>query len=147
MICHCLADTKTTGVNNCNIMGEYATLVIKTGAEFLKIYQAKLCDTEQEKNETTTSTTLSNHKRYFCTECASYLWAYDDRFAQWVYPFASAIDTPLPKPNEYVHLMTDFKLNHVEIPTGPNIQSYPRYPVGSIENWHKQRGLYGTYQP
>jgi hypothetical protein len=42
--------------------------------------------------------------------------------------------------------MTDFKLNHVEIPTGKNIHSYPRYPDGgSIEEWHKKHGLYGTY--
>jgi len=146
MICHCHADTKTAGVYNCNIMGEYSTFKIQQGQEFVKIYQAKLTETESGKDEKST-TKLSNHKRHFCSECASYLWAYDDRYPQWVYPFASSIDTPLPKPDEYSHIMTDFKLNHVLIPSGKNIRSYPRYPEGdgSIEDWHKKHGLYGTY--
>jgi hypothetical protein len=46
MICHCLADTKTAGVFNCNIMGEYSTFKIKQGQEFVKIYQAKLSEIE-----------------------------------------------------------------------------------------------------
>lgn len=144
MICHCLADTKTAGINNCNIMGEYSTFKINKGAEFVKIYQAKLSNTESGKNETDVQK-LSNHKRHFCQECGSYLWAYDDRFDQWIYPFASSIDTPLPKPPEQVHIMIDFKLNHVDVPTGDNIQIFTRYPHESIENWHKKRGLYGTY--
>jgi hypothetical protein len=145
MICHCKADTKTAGVFNCNIMGEYSTFKIKQGQEFVKIYQAKLAETEGGKNEEST-TKLSNHKRHFCSECGSYLWAYDDTYPQWIYPFASSIDTPLPKPDEYYHIMTDFKLNHVQVPTGDNIHSYPRYPEGSIAEWHKNHGLYGTYE-
>jgi hypothetical protein len=144
MICHCLADTKTAGVFNCNIMGEYSTFKIKQGQEFVKIYQAKLSEIESGKDEKST-TKLSNHKRHFCSECGSYLWAYDDRYEQWVYPFASCIDTPLPKPDDYYHIMTDFKLNHVQIPIGKNIQSYSRYPEGSIEEWHKKHGFYGSY--
>ncbi|CAF3355299.1 unnamed protein product [Rotaria sp. Silwood1] len=144
MICHCLADTKTTGVFNCNIMGEHSTFKLKQGQEFVKIYQVKLSETESGKNESS-STKLSPHKRHFCSECGSYLWAYHDAYPQWIYPFASCIDTPLPKPDEYYHIMTDFKLNHVEIPTGKNIHTYPRYPEGSIEEWHKKHGLYGTY--
>jgi hypothetical protein len=144
MICHCHADTKTAGVYNCNIMGDYSTLKIRQGEEYVKVYQVKLSDTEGGANEKS-STKLSNHKRHFCSECASYLWAYDDRYPEYVYPFASAIDTPLPKPEEYCHIMTDFKLNHVQIPPGNNIHCYARYPPGSIEEWHKKHGFYGTY--
>ncbi|CAF2534220.1 unnamed protein product [Rotaria sp. Silwood2] len=144
MICHCHADTKTAGVFNCNIMGEYSTFKLKQGQEFVKIYQVKLSETESGKNESS-NTKLSPHKRHFCSECGSYLWAYHDAYPQWIYPFASSIDTPLPKPDQYYHIMTDFKLNHVEIPTGKNIHTYPSYPDGSIEEWHKIHGLYGTY--
>ena len=145
MICHCLADTKTTGVNNCNIMGENSTFKLKQGQEFIKIYQVKLSETESGKDETST-TKLSNHKRHFCSECGSYLWAFDDSYPEWIYPFASCIDTPLPKCPEYYHILTDFKLNHVEIPTGNNIRTYSRYPEESIEEWHRKHGLYGTYK-
>jgi hypothetical protein len=33
------------------------------------------------------------------------LWVYDPRWPQWVYPFASAIDTPLPKAPDEVEIM------------------------------------------
>ena len=125
-------------------MGEYATFKIVQGKEFVKMYQAKLAETEGGKNEES-KTKLSNHKRHFCSECGSCLWAYDDRYPQWIYPFASSIDTPLPKPDEQIHIMTDFKLDHVEIPSGKHIQSFARYPQDGIEEWHKKRGLYGTY--
>ena len=145
MICHCHADTKTAGVFNCNIMGEYSTFKIIQGEEFVKLYQAKLAETEGGKDEET-KTKLSNHKRHFCSECSSCLWAYDDRYPQWIYPFASCIDTPLPKPDEQIHIMTDFKLNHIDIPSGKHIQTYARYPQVGIEEWHKKHGLYGTYR-
>ena len=58
MICHCHADTKTAGVFNCNIMGEYSTFKIKQGQEFVKIYQAKLCDTEREDDDKKSTTKL-----------------------------------------------------------------------------------------
>ena len=126
-------------------MGEYATFQILQGEEFVKVYQAKLANTEGGKEEKS-ATKLSSHKRHFCQECASYLWAYDEHYPQWIYPFASSIDTPLPKPPEQVHIMTDFKLDHIDVPTGANARAYPRYPEGSIEEWHKKHGLYGTYQ-
>lgn len=144
MICHCHADTKTAGVFNCNIMGEYGTFQILQGEEFVKVYQAKMAQTEGGANEKS-ETKLSNHKRHFCSECASCLWAYDDRYPDQIHPFASAIDTPLPKPDDYCHIMTDFKLNHVEIPQGSNIQRHARYPTLGIAEWHKQHGIYGTY--
>ena len=144
MICHCHADSKTAGVFNCNIMGEYSTFKVNQGEEFVKVYQAVLSKTASGEGKEMT-TKLSAHKRHFCRECGSYLWAYNDDYPQWIYPFASCIDTPLPSPTEQVHIMTDFKLNHVQISQGQNVRSYARYPESSIEQWHKERGLYGSY--
>jgi hypothetical protein len=69
----------------------------------------------------------------------------DDRYPQWIYPFASCIDIPLPKPDEQIHIMTDFKLDHVDIPSGKHIQTYARYAQLAIEEWYKRHGFYGTY--
>ena len=124
-------------------MGEYSTFKVKQGEEFVKVYQVALSKTESGTGEEA-KTELSRHKRHFCRECGSYLWAHNDEYPQWVYPFASCIDTPLPTPAEQVHIMTDFKLNHVQIPQGENVRSYTRYPEGSIEQWHKERSLYGS---
>jgi hypothetical protein len=126
-------------------MGEYDTFRIEQGNEFVKIYQARILSTTENEKSDDTTVTLSNHKRHFCCECGSYLWAYDDRYPQWIYPFASCIDTALPKVDEQVHMMIDFKLDHVDIPTGEHVRVYNRYPELSIEQWHKDRGLYGTY--
>ncbi|CAF1164797.1 unnamed protein product [Didymodactylos carnosus] len=147
MICHCQADTKTAGVYNCNIMGEYSTFKVKQGNEFVKIYQAKSSETEAGSKEKDPNK-LSEHKRHFCSECGSYLWAHSSEYEQWVYPFASSIDTPLPVPPEQIHIMTDFKLNHIEIPKGKHITTFQRYPTGieGIEKWHKEHSLYGTYK-
>jgi len=59
-----------------------------------------------------------------------------------VYPYASAVHTPLPVPSEQVHIMLDFKAPWVEVPTGENHQHFKRYPDESIEDWHRRHGLY-----
>jgi hypothetical protein len=58
-----------------------------------------------------------------------------------VYPFASAIDTPLPKPPEEVELMLDFAAPWAAIPGGKAHTHFRRYPEESIADWHKTRGL------
>ena len=57
-------------------------------------------------------------RRHFCAKCGSALWVADPRWPEWVYPFASAIDTPLPKPPEEVELMLDYAAPWAEIPAG-----------------------------
>lgn len=49
---------------------------------------------------------------------------------------------------DQVHIMLEFKLPHVRVPSGvPEKQRYARYPDKSIEEYHKEKGWYGTYQP
>jgi hypothetical protein len=60
-----------------------------------------------------------------------------------VHPFASAIDTPLPKPPERVRLMLDYAAPWCEIPTGEGERHFPEYPEASLEEWHLRHGLGG----
>jgi hypothetical protein len=58
-----------------------------------------------------------------------------------VYPFASAIDTPLPKPPEHVHLMLGSAPAWVEVASGPGHSHFAGYPDEAIIDWHRKRGL------
>ena len=60
-----------------NIMGDAATLKV-TGRT--KVYKAS----------------KGGGERHFCPKCASALYVWDKRWPEWVYPFASAIDTVRP---------------------------------------------------
>jgi hypothetical protein len=57
-----------------------------------------------------------------------------------VHPFASAIDTELPKAPSSVHLLMRDKAAWVEPKIGPNDDCFDGYPELSIEEWHKKHG-------
>ena len=57
-------------------------------------------------------------------------------------PFASAIDTALPKAPSSVHLLLRDKASWVEPQIGPNDDCFDAYPELSIEDWHKKHGLW-----
>ncbi len=81
-------------------------------------------------------------ERHFCKNCASYLWAFDPTWPQWIYPFASSIDTELPKPPDRVNFMLNYAASWCDIPHRKRDTNLPEYPNESIEDWHKKRGLY-----
>ena len=58
-----------------------------------------------------------------------------------IHPFASAIDTPLPKPPERVRLMLNYAAPWCEIPENGNELLFPEYPEESLEEWHRRHGL------
>jgi len=64
---------------------------------------------------------------------------WDPRWAEWVYPFASAIDTPLPKPVEVVEIMLDYAVPWAEISKGS--AHFAEYPDEGIADWHRKRLL------
>ncbi|MDH3233937.1 MAG: GFA family protein [Alphaproteobacteria bacterium] len=132
MRCYCSICRKTGGGGGyaINIMGEAATHEVK-GTENLSIYQATRSGGE-----------LSEARRHFCKLCGSALWLADPRWEQWVWPFASAIDTPLPKAPEYVNIMLDYAVPWSDRFEGPKQTEFAEYPAESIEDWHKKRGLY-----
>ena len=66
----------------------------------------------------------------------------DPRWKKWVYPHASAIDTPLPVPVETAHIMLDSKCSWAEAPGGKRNRKFHEYPDQSIEDWHRTRGVF-----
>jgi hypothetical protein len=124
--CYCSICRKTQGGGGyaINIMGWADSLEV-SGEEHISIYHAN------------TDTGESPLERRFCSKCGSALWIFHDKWPELVHPFASAIDTPLPKPLETVHIMTEFKAEWVEIPSGKGHTQFEKYPDKSIEVWHE----------
>ena len=136
MRCYCSICRKTQGGGGyaINIMGDAATLKVR-GGKWTSVYRARI----KEKGESRAR--LSPARRHFCSRCGSSLWVSDPRWAQWVYPFASAIDTPLPKPPEEVELMLSYAAPWSEIPKGRKHTHFREYPREGIADWHEKRGL------
>jgi len=132
MRCYCSICRKTAGGGGyaINVMGDSATLKVE-GEDDVSVYRVK-----QENG------TESPLRRHFCRHCGTALWCFDPRWEQWVYPFASAIDTPLPVPPERVHLLLNSAAPWVQVPEGPGETCFDEYPEESIEDWHKCRGLW-----
>ena len=135
-LCYCSICRKTAGGGGyaINLGGDHETLEIE-GQEHVRIYQAKIRDAA------TGELTESPARRHFCSVCGSALWVWDPRWPELTHPFASAIDTPLPKPPERTHLMLDFKAEWVDTHAGPFDKHFDRYPEESIAEWHERLGL------
>jgi len=134
--CYCSICRKTAGGGGyaINIMGDAATLSVH-GSRHVAVYQARLEVAGVKRR------VRSPARRHFCAECGSALWVADPRWPEWVYPFASAIDTPLPKPPETVEMMLDYAAPWTEVPTGKRHTHFAEYPDEAIVDWHRQRGL------
>jgi hypothetical protein len=141
-LCYCSICRKTAGGGGfaINIMGEAAAMAIK-GKQHLKVYRVKLGRTQSGRPR------LSSARRNFCGRCGSALWVWDPSWPELIHPFASAIDTPLPKAPERVHLMLGSAASWVPVPRGKRETHFDEYPADSIEDWHKARGLYQADAP
>jgi len=122
--CYCSICRKTAGGGGyaINIMGKAGTLQVKGRT---KVYRAM----------------RGGGERHFCGACAAALWVWDRRWGQWLYPFASAIDTKLPVPKERQHVMLGSKANWVAVPKGRNERRFREFSKESIIDWHRRRGL------
>ena len=136
MRCYCSICRKTQGGGGyaINIMGDAATLKVR-GERYVSVYRARLKEPGRKRAH------ASPGRRHFCSRCGSALWVYDPRWPEWVYPFASAIDTPLPKPPDDVELMLNYAAPWADVPKGRGHKHYGEYPRESIAGWHKSRGL------
>ena len=134
--CYCSICRKTAGGGGyaINIMGDASTLKVR-GETNVTVYRARIKEAGSKR------VTRSQARRHFCSKCGSALWAWDPRWKDWVYPFASAIDTPLPKPPEEVEIMLDYAAPWVDVPSGTQHEHFREYPDESIADWHKKRGL------
>lgn len=138
MRCYCSICRKTAGGGGyaINIMGQADTLKIR-GKKAISIYHAKMYNKRSKR------TPRSSGSRHFCKYCASCLWISDPQWPQWIYPFASCIDTPLPKPPEQYCILLNSKANWCEPPPkGKKNKHFEKYPDISIEDWHKQHGIF-----
>jgi len=54
------------------------------------------------------------------------------------YPFASAIDTPLPKPKRVVCIMLKYKASWAHVPSSEEADLFDEYGGGSIKSWHEK---------
>jgi hypothetical protein len=137
MYCYCSICRKTAGGGGyaINLGALYDTLEVE-GAENLRVYNAKLYDRGGEGEAPTSAA-----ERNFCALCGSFLWVYDPSWPELVHPFASAVDTPLPRPPEHDHIMLDYAAPWCEVPEGPNEHHFPGYPDESLAEWHERHGL------
>ncbi|QRV87677.1 hypothetical protein RhiJN_15695 [Ceratobasidium sp. AG-Ba] len=94
---------------------------------------------EGESNLNETGEPLTS-KRFFCQNCASMLWLHDPTYNEWIYPFASSIDSPLPKAEPTLAIMRSSCPEHVPIPEGSVV--FQKYNDEGIEQWHKSHGLW-----
>jgi hypothetical protein len=138
MLCYCSICRKTAGGGGyaINIMGDAATLEIDGEAE-ITVYRVRLGEGGEEGEAG-----LSPGRRHFCRHCGSALWVADPRWPELVHPFASAIDTALPKPPERVEIMLDYAAPWAEPPGGRGENHFAEYPDQSIADWHRAHGLY-----
>lgn len=130
-LCYCSICRKTGGGGGyaINIMGDANSLAV-VGKEHVATYRAVKDGRESEG------------RRHFCSKCGSSLYLADPRWPDWVYPMASAIDTPLPAAPERVHLMLGSRANWVPVPPeGPQDRHFEEYPEEGIAEWHEKREL------
>jgi hypothetical protein len=78
---------------------------------------------------------LSHHRRYFCRQCGSHLWAWNESCPELVHPLAAVVDTHLPKPSHFVDIMLDSAVPWVELHAGDYIERFADLPDQSIEAW------------
>ena len=134
LLCYCSICRKTAGGGGYAInLGAYKKTLKISGKKHIGVYRAKI--TENRK------TTTSTGRRNFCKKCGSCLWLFDPDWPELVHPFASAIDTPLPKAPERVHMMLDFMASWCNVPRGKREHHMQRYPKESLEDWHRRHGL------
>ncbi len=133
LCCYCSICRTTAGGGGgaVNIMGEAGSLKVQ-GAKNLSVYRARTSKRARKP---------SPGRRNFCRLCGSALWVSDPRWPQWVYPFASAIDTPLPVPKERQHIFLDAKPAWVKLAASAADRRFRAYPRESIADWHAKRGL------
>jgi hypothetical protein len=135
--CYCSICRKTAGGGGyaINLGADASTLEVE-GEEYLTVYNAKLYD-----HGGPDEAPASDAERNFCKVCGSFLWLFSPGYPDLIHPFASAVDTPLPKPPEHVRLMLNYAAPWCEIPIGEGEQHFPEYPEESLAEWHKRHGL------
>ena len=135
-LCYCSICRKTAGSGGyaINLSGHHSTLEVDGQAE-ISVYRAKISDPE------TGEESQSHCERRFCEHCGSALWVWSSEWPDLAHPFASAVDTPLPRPPQRTHLMIGSKAPWVEVRPEPEDKTFEAYPDESIAQWHQRLGV------
>ena len=96
---------------------------------------------EAIKDRGTPQETPCQSQRAFCSKCSTMLWVWDHNWPELIHPFASAIDTELPRPDEMVCVKGNSKPKWVRWPEGQK-EVHEDFGEYSIEEWHKKHGVY-----
>lgn len=136
-LCYCSICRKQQGGGGYAInLGADATTLEIEGEKHLGLYRATIHDDERPRTE------VSSGERRFCRECGSAMWLYDPSWPELVHPFASAIDSELPKAPQRVHLMLKYKASWVEPDIRAGDETFDLYPRESIAGWHRRHKLW-----
>ena len=93
------------------------------------------------KDQGTPNQQLCSSERNFCSNCSTMLWLWDHHWPELIHPFASAIDSELPVPDEMVCIMAGSKPDWVRWPEGKK-SVHDIYGDDSLEDWHKKHNLF-----
>ena len=77
----------------------------------------------------------------FCPRCGSPLFLDMEVWPQWVYPFAAAVDTPLPAPPHRIHVRWVDRLPWVPELRSPQDLTFDDNTEESMIEWHERLGL------
>jgi hypothetical protein len=77
----------------------------------------------------------------FCRRCGSPLFLEMAVWPQWVYPFAAAVDTPLPSPPHRIHVRWADRLPWVPAIGSPDDPRFEDNTDESMVEWHVRMGL------
>ncbi|KAG9232177.1 DUF636 domain protein [Amylocarpus encephaloides] len=134
-LCACSICRKVGGYSgSVNLGGIASSLKIKKGEDKIKKYTAT-------KDRGTSEEAKCTSERNFCRACSTMLWLWDKTWPELIHPFASAIDTELPVPEEMVCVLGGSKPAWVRWPEGKK-SVHEVYGEDSIEEWHKRHGLF-----
>ena len=134
--CYCSICRKLNGGGgySINIMAETSSLKVE-GENSITVYRSAFNDRGVYEEDG-----LGYSRRNFCKHCGTMLWNFNTKYPDWIYIFASAVDTQLPTPPEIRHTMVKHKQPWVKI--YDDNHQFDQYPNESIEEWHKNRSLY-----
>lgn len=131
MRCYCSVCRKTAGGGGYAInLGAWKKTLKLKGRDKLSVYRVTL---EGGKK--------SPARRHFCKVCASALYVFDPRWPDLLHPFASAIDSALPKAPKHCHIMLGSKASWVPVKKAKGDEVFDEYPDLSLKDWHKREGL------
>lgn len=81
-------------------------------------------------------------KMSFCPDCATALFIELAGWPQYVYPFASAVDTPLPVPPHRIHIQSAQRVAWSPIVPTANDDVFETNTEESIVEWHQRLDLF-----